>query len=385
MRVVLVNYGAMFAADDGPEEVLDELRSLTDWAEALRNAGAEVRVVQGFHRDAHLERQGIVYQFVSGRFSPRLSRRRIPWRLHRLTSRLAPDVVHLNGLLYGLQARTLKVTLPDRTKLVLQHHGEQPDRGRVAVVQRWGLRAADGFFFTSAEMAEPWRKHRLIRDCQPIFGIMEGSSRLSPMPRASARAETGMQGDPIFLWTANLDANKDPLTVLAAFEAVLEELPTARLYMAWRLGELLPKIKERLAASSRLSSAVTLLGSLPYNQLQPIFNSADFFLQGSHREGSGYSVADALACGTVPIITDIASFRFLTADGRIGALWPQGDAAALRDAILELARQPLEPQRQAARKTYEERLSMRVIGEQAVTAYRKLLDSPTRHQAGTEG
>jgi hypothetical protein len=49
--------------------------------------------------------------------------------------------------------------------------------------------------------------------------------------------------------------------------------------------------------------------------------AADLFVSGSQREGSGTALLESLACGLPPIVTDIPSFRMLTCDGRIGALW----------------------------------------------------------------
>ena len=37
-----------------------------------------------------------------------------------------------------------------------------------------------------------------------------------------------MQGDPAMLWVGRLDANKDPLTVLAGFEQALAAIPAQR-------------------------------------------------------------------------------------------------------------------------------------------------------------
>ncbi len=370
MRVVIVNYGGDFAAGSEPEAALDGLRGLTGWAEAVRDAGAEVAVVQGFLRDARRRREGIDYVFVGGRFVPGMSRRRVPWRLHRAVARLEPEVVHLNGLIYAHQGRLLRRQLPSRCPLVLQHHGEPPDRSWARPIQRWGLIAADGFFFTGRETAAPW--DRLIRPNQRVFEIMEGSSCFEVKDRAVARSASGLTGRPVFLWTGNLDANKDPLAVLSGFERVLAELPEARLYMAYRFAPSLAEVRERIAASRRLRSAVELLGTLDYESIEVYYNSADFFLQGSHKEGSGFALADALACGTVPIVTDIPSFRFMTAAGEVGALWPTGDSRALGSAILDLVRRPIEPQRLAARALFERRLSFGVIGRQAFDAYREL-------------
>lgn len=371
MRLVIVNYGGDFAAGTEPETVLDGLRGLTGWAEAVRDAGAEVTVVQGFDRDGHLRHAGVDYVFVAGRFSPGMSRRRLPFRLHRTVGRLEPEVVHLNGLLYAHQARLLRRRLPDVCPLVLQHHGEPPDRGLAKVLQRWGLVAADGFFFTGLETATPWRERGLLRPRQRVFEIMEGSSRFSLRDLTAARAATGLTGDPIFLWAGNLDANKDPLTVLSGFERVLSELPGARLYMAYRHHPLLGDVRRRIA-DRPLRDAVELIGAVAYERMEDLFNSADFFLQGSHKEGSGFALADALACGTVPVVTDIPSFRFMTTGGSTGRLWPPGDGEALAVAILKLSRQPIGPQRRAARVQFERLLSFEAIGRQAVAAYRAL-------------
>lgn len=377
IRIALVNYGGDFSAEANAEQALSGIRTLAHWASAVQGAGAEVKVFQGFHRDDHAHLEGIDYRLIAGRFSPRLPRRHIPWRLHRAVSRWRPDVVHLNGLLYGIQARWLSFSLPAASALVLQHHGEPPDRGFIRRLQRWGLGAADGFFFTARGLAAPWRDSRLLRDSQPIFEILEGSSRLQLMERSAARAISGLKGDPIFLWAANLDANKDPLTILDGFEAALPELPKARLYMAWRLGSLLPEVRQRIAASDLLQQHVELLGTIPYAEIQPLFNSADFLLQGSQRESCGFAVADALACGSIPIVTDIPTFRVLTREGTLGKLWPHGDAGALREALLATARDPERPSRRAIRHGFDAHLSFEAIGQQALAAYVQLSSSRT--------
>ena len=372
MRVTLVNYGH-FAHHTTAEAVIEEFRTLRGWAEGLRDAGADVTVVQGFTRDAAFVRGTIGYRFVSGRFAPQLRRWRIPRRLHRTIVRGSPDVVHVNGMLYAAQAYDLRRRLPDSVAVVVQHHAARPRRGPWSLVERLGLGTADGFIFTGADTATPWRESGAIRDGQSVFEIMEGSSRFRMRERAEARARTGTEGDPVCLWTGNLDANKDPLTVLAGFEAALADLPRARLFMAYRNTELLSQVQARVASSPRLSAAVEMIGAVPYDDTEALYNSADVFLQGSHREGSGYALADAMACGVVPVVTDIPSFRFMTGAGEIGALWPPGDAAALRTALVARAGEPLAAQRRATRTFFDEHLAFDVVGRQALDAYREVL------------
>lgn len=372
MRVTLVNCGHP-AHQTTPEAVVEELRTLRGWAEGLRDAGAEVTVVQGFTRDAAFVRNTVSYRFVAGRFMPRLRRWQIPRRLHREVVRCTPDVVHLNGMLYAAQAYDLRRRLPDTVAIVVQHHAARPQRGPWSVVERLGLGGADGFIFAGADTAAPWRESGAIRDEQPVFEIMEGSSRFRMRERAEARTRTGVEGDPVCLWTGNLDANKDPLTVLAGFEAALDDLPRARLFMAYRTTELLSHVQTQVAASPRLSAAVEMLGTVSYGDTEALYNSADIFLQGSHREGSGYALADAMACGVVPVVTDIPSFRFMTGAGAIGALWPPGDSDALRAALVRRGREPLPAQRRATRTFFNEHLAFDVVGRQALAAYREVL------------
>jgi glycosyltransferase involved in cell wall biosynthesis len=377
MRVTLVNYGHGSVFQE-PEALLDEYHTLTGWAVGLRDAGATVTVVQGFDRDARLRRGGIDYRFVRGSFAPRLSRWSIPVRMHQTIAGSAvaasqPDVVHLNGLLYALQVRHLRRLLPGSCAVIVQHHAEKPWRGFVAPIQRWGLKAVDGFFFAGREMARSWREQRMIRSEQPVFGVMEGSSPFSCGDRSAAQARTGFKGCPIFLWAANLVPGKDPLTVLDGFEKLVAERPSARLYMAYRSTNMLALVQERIASRQALRGAVKLLGWIPHEQMEDIFNSADFLVQGSTYEGSGYAVVDALACGVVPVVTDIPSFRFMIGNDAVGALWRPHDAGALLAAIRDVTSRPIGPQRRTARALFEQNLSYTAIGRQALAAYRELV------------
>jgi len=153
------------------------------------------------------------------------------------------------------------------------------------------------FFFTSQEQAQDWQLAGIIRPRQPVFEVMEGSTTFLPSDRLSARQRTGLHGEPLFLWVGRLDRNKDPLTVLAGFELALPALPKARLAMIYHTDELLPAVQARLAANPSLGAAVTLVGRVPHDQIEPYFHSADYFVLGSHSEGSGYALVEAMACG----------------------------------------------------------------------------------------
>ena len=97
-----------------------------------------------------------------------------------------------------------------------------------------------------------------------------------------------------------------------------------------------------------------------------------FFVQGSHREGSGVALLDALACGLVPVVTDIPSFRMITRQAEVGGLWPVGDAQAFQQTLLRLCQPPLtEPQ--AIMDFYDQHWSTSAVGRQAYQAYQDIL------------
>ena len=118
-----------------------------------------------------------------------------------------------------------------------------------------------------------------------------------------------------------------------------------------------------------MARSVRLLGTLPHDELEAVYGSADLFVLGSRREGSGFALAEALACGVVPVVTDIPSFRVMTGGGAVGALWPPGRSDALADALRRVAGRMEPTLSAAARAVFEERLSWPAIGRAALAAY----------------
>lgn len=381
-HLMIVNYafGQPFAT---PQALLDNYVHLTGWAEGVQATGVRVTVWQRFHQNATVEHKGVTYHFVQDDYGPRLRSWCIPWQMHRALAAACATgarqghlpLVHVNGLLFPLQVAALRVGLPRAIPLVVQHHAEAPWPRWRALVQRLGLAQADAFFFTNRQLAQPWLARRVIIAPDRVYEQMECSSHLAYQDRAVARAATHLCGEPVILWTGNLTPNKDPLTILAGFERLLAQKPDARLYMAFREAPLLPQVQARLAASPRLQESVTLLGKLDYTMIAPYYNSADLFVQGSAKEGSGIALLDALACGVVPVVTDIPAFRTITDQGRAGALWPVGDSDALTQALTTVLAIPLAPQAEKARTLFAQRWSYPVIGRDAVTNYGRILAS----------
>ena len=375
MRVVQLNLAADFAVPT-TAALLDRYHTLTGWSRALATAGADVTVVQRFTTREHTQRDGIPYVFVQDDSSALLP----PWAtsasaIAAVRDR-APEVVHVNGLMFPAMTSALREALGARVAIVLQDHSGIVPRTtpvlRRLTVRRW-MRAfadADACSFTSAQLAAPWRDVGLPSTLA-VIEIPEASTAFTPLLRDDARAVTGLTGAPAFLWVGRLDANKDPLTVLSGIESVFVARPDARLWMLALNGSLRDAVQRRIDESAVLGRRVTILDPVPYTRMPDYYSSADILVSGSHHEGSGYALIEALACGLTPCVTDIPAFRALS--GACGVLWKPGDREACAAALLEAATRSTPAHRDRVLAHFDDRLSWRVIGRETFAAYSNLL------------
>jgi glycosyltransferase involved in cell wall biosynthesis len=267
--------------------------------------------------------------------------------------------------------------IPASTAIVVQDHaGSAPSGGWVrGRVQRWLATAADAYMFTAVQQASPWRQAGLITPGQPVHQILESSTTLVAAPRdVAGRAAPGIRrGMPAILWVGRLNANKDPLTVLGGFELAVRDLPDATLTMVYGENELESAVRQRVEASATLRARVQLVGRVPAEQMPAFYGAADLFVLGSHHESTGYALLEALACGVVPAVTGIPSFRVMTDDGRLGRLWPPDSAVACARALVECARFDLVTERRRVRAHFDQELSWPAVGRRAVEIYTEVL------------
>jgi glycosyltransferase involved in cell wall biosynthesis len=328
-------------------------------AEAAAAAGAAVRVVLHHEQPQQLRQRGVDYHFLplAGAVPPD------PAALQALLTQVRPELLHVHGLHFGGLVRMLAALCPQRP-LLLQHHAGRPARRPLGWWRmRRALAPARGLLFCSAEQARPFARWRLLpRGCR-VYEVPESTAVFRPLDGVSRLA-----GDPALLWVAHLNANKDPLTVLAGIERALPRLPGLQLWMCFRDAPLLQAVQARTAAGP-LAGRVHLLGPQPAEGIEQLMSAADLFVQGSHEEGSGYSLIEALACGLAPVVSDIPSFRALAGGCASARLWPVGDAAALADALVAAAAMPADKRRAATRAHFEQHLSSAALGRRLCAVY----------------
>jgi glycosyltransferase involved in cell wall biosynthesis len=231
---------------------------------------------------------------------------------------------------------------------------------------RSGLQSADALLVATPPQRDVFSASGVAPATLKVRDVMEASTSLR------VQGERARHDGLAILFVGRLNANKDPLTVLEGFAMFLKQRSDATLAFIYDNDELEGTIRSRLARDRTLASKVSLVGAVRHDDLAATYARADLFVLGSHREGSGYAALEALACGVIPVLTDIPSFRWMTDDGRIGALWRLGDSGSLSDALVRVSSSDLQLQRQAARAHFERHLSWDAIGRRALEIYREV-------------
>jgi glycosyltransferase involved in cell wall biosynthesis len=362
-----------------PETLLSTWHSLEDIASSVASTGARVTVVQASLSPGVLARRGVEYVFLKPD-PPDVPLARSAEFASLLQDR-QPDVIHVHGLGFSRDVLALHELVPD-VPILLQDHADRPPKLWSRAAWRRGAAAAAGISFCARAQAEPFVRARLVQRNTAVFEIPESTSTFTPGDAAAARAATGLHGDPAVLWVGHLDRNKDPLTVLDGVAAAGRALPGLHLWCCFSAAPLLPVVQARVAGEPLLRDRVHLLGRVAHSRVEMLMRAADLFVLGSHREGSSFSLIEALATGLTPVVTDIPSLRMLTGYGAIGALWPCGDSDAL-DEALRFAAAALGPHSRAAvRAHFDAHLSSAAIGRKFTAAYRELLSATDQVLSG---
>lgn len=352
-----------------PEQLLDDWPSLVDVAEAASAAGVRVTVIQACSQIRKLTRRGVDYHFLTpDAVVPTIT---CSEAFSGLVQNLGAQIFHTHGLGFPEDIQALAKLMPE-APILAQDHADRPPRMWRRLFTRRGLAMISGVAFCASAQARPFVSAGLLQSRTPIYEIPESTSRFVPGDQEQARQATGLHGNPCLLWVGHLNDNKDPLTVLDGVSEAVRQLPGLQLWCCFGTAPLRSEVRSRIDSDSRLRGRVHLLGRVPHPKIQLLMQAADLFVLGSHREGSGYSLLEALACGLPPVVTDIPSFRSLTGQASVGRLWSQGDARSLCSSLLSISSQDRQELRRLVRQHFDAELSFPALGRKLAAAYEDL-------------
>ena len=330
IKLIDLNYHSHSNISD-PEQVLTLQKASIGFVQFIKEK-LSIQLIKHLNYEGEKCVDGVKYVF----FKSKNRFWHIPFKTHLYIKKQDPDIVLIQGLIFPLQLIALKLKLGKKTKIIVQHHGEKPFRWIKKILQKIADRYVSFYLFTSIGNAEEFVKNKIISDEDKCTEILEASTCFKQTGKLQSRRELGLSGNPIFLWVGRLNLNKDPLTVLNAFEKYLSYYPEARLFMIYQTEELLPAMKLKLEGNRLLKNSIILRGRVDHSELEHWFNAADFYISASHKEGSGYALIEAMACGCIPIVTSIPSFSKITENGKFGFLFEPENPENLLKVLLNL-------------------------------------------------
>lgn len=360
MTVVNVSYNVPRPKFGNPEEWLKKINHSTGILESMAREGSfrVIAIYNTFFRGV-IDKNGVEYHFSDFSFIQLL----FPFRYNGYVRRLNPGVVIVHGLRSPWQVILLRWQLGRHVMIIGQNHAEKPFYDWRKYFQVWADRFIRAYLFTSRTQGEEWLRMGLIVSEKKINEVMEASSEFGVVTRKDAIAVTGVVGTQIYLWVGGLDTNKDPLLLLEAFAQFASDNPSCHLYMIFRENTLLPNLNEWLIQHPDIKKNIHLVGEVEHDQLKYWYSSAEFIVSTSHYEGSGIAVCEAMSCGCVPLLTNIASFKMMSDNGAVGILFEPGDVSSLELALTKSLSLNLAEEKKKVLKLFADRLSFDAIAK----------------------
>ncbi|RKE18238.1 glycosyltransferase [Streptomyces sp. TLI_171] len=256
--------------------------------------------------------------------------RRWPLRLRALLAERGYDLVHTHMPVPAVAARLLAAGRGGPKLVHTEHNLWERYRRPTRWANAWTYRRNSAVIAVSHAVAEGVGRRRPGDWLSVVHhGPDLGDAPSGPAARRAARDELGLPHGALVIGTVgNLTAKKDQATLLAAFERLRREHPTARLVLVGA-GPLESALK------ARAGEGVLFAGSR--GDVPALLPGWDVFCLSSRQEGLPVALMEAMTSGLPSVVTRVGGMPEVLDDGVEGRLVPPGDPAALAAALGALA------------------------------------------------
>ena len=277
-------------------------------------------------------------------------------RLRPILKRIRPDVINAHMVAAALAAKINAVTLP--FKLVTTIHNSFDKQSALMGVGDLVIAVSDA---VSQEMQSRWiprRKLRVVRN-----GTIGGARRtLLPLEQRELQR-------PAIVTVAGLHARKGISDLIAAFEAVFRQQPSAHLYI---IGEG-PERRNYEAQAAAQTSAAHIHFTGHQDDPRSSLVNADIFVLASLQDPFPLVLSEARQMGCAIVATQVGGIPEALWHGDKGILVPPADPTRLAAAIIDLLEH--EPKRAAlgtAASTDIEDIMVGRMSRETVSIYREI-------------
>ncbi len=290
--------------------------------------------------------------------------------LRKVLRRVRPDVLHAGPI----QTVGLLAALSGFRPIVSMSWGS--DLLRDADKNRW---------YRWATRYTLKRSSVLVGDCDAVrqkaigFGVSTDHiitfpwgvdlHQFSPGKDGGLRARAGWEDNFVLLHTRSWEPVYGVDVFARAFILAAQQLPELRLFLLGG-GSLGGKVRRRFERAG-LIDRIHFAGQVAYKELPRYYHAADLYVSASHSDGSSVSLMEALASGLPALVSDIPGNREWILPGEHGWWFPDGDAEAMAQAILQAVeqRERLPVLGAAARTLAEQRADWSKNFQQLLRAY----------------
>ena len=259
--------------------------------------------------------------------------------LSRIVRDVDPALVHLHSAKAGLAGR---LALRGRRPTVFMPHawswnGAEGLVGRLAVVwERLGARWADIVVCVSEAEARDGDERGVRAPMRVLPNWIDVDALAADLPDTSegARTELGEASGPLAVCVGRLAPQKGQDVLLAAWPAVVAQVPKARLVLVGDGPD-----ADQIARQAAGLDGVRLLGARSRRDCLLWSRAADVVACPSRYEGMALVPLEAAALGTYVVASD-AEGMDVGAPEEVRRLVSVGDRAALGDALVEILGDP---------------------------------------------
>lgn len=257
----------------------------------------------------------------------------IPFAALRYLHRQKPDLVLVQGMQFPLQVLMLRLALGRKTRILVKHHADAVPGRLKKICWKWADACIGRYLFSSAGNALPWIEAGIISHASKVEEIPATYTDFTRINKGIARQQLGLDDGLHFIWVGRLDANKDPLTLLNAFDIFFNTHPGLQLHVFYKEDGLRQPVLARIQESENLRASVRLHGPVQNHLLPLWFSAADYYISTSHSEAGSAALLEAMACGCIPVITSIPSALKVSANGAHAFHFTPGDPVSLSHAL----------------------------------------------------
>ena len=294
------------------------------------------------------------------------------------------DVLHVHyAIPHAVTAFLAKqMLLPNPLGVVTTLHGtditlvgNQPTFQRIT---RFGIDVSDRVTAVSEFLAEETRRTFDVQRPVRVIHNFVDCDRFKPISNPELRQRFAADDEFLLMHASNFRPVKNIRTLLEVFNAVRLQVP-ARLVLIGEGPDI--TFAKRRVDELGIHDRVVFLGN--QECIEELLPLADLFLLPSHHESFGLVALEAMACGTVAIVTSVGGTREVVDDGISGFARDPADVAAWTRAALDILTDPAWRARMqlAAREAASERFCRDRLIEEYEEEYLAAIEAAARSSA----